>query len=53
MGVKAFLILGREEISWVKGLVGLNVEVPLGEGYVVHGVGAPLKPYALFVLWEV
>ena len=27
MGVKASLTLGREEKPWVKGLVGLNIEV--------------------------
>ena len=27
MGVKASLTLGREEMPWVKGLVGLNIEV--------------------------
>ena len=34
-GLKASLTLGREDIPWVNGLVGLNIEVerfPLGEG---------------------
>ena len=53
MDVKYSLTLWKEEMPWVKGLVGLNIEVerfPLGEGFVVHGVWAPLKPYALFFI---
>ena len=46
--VKDSLTLGREE-KWVKGLVGIYIEVEKSfswRGDSFHGVWAPLKPYA-------
>ena len=56
MGVKASLTLGREDKSWVKGLVGLNIVVEkiylmTRRCSFIHGVWTPLKLYAL-LFWR-
>ena len=54
LGVKASLTLGREEKPWVKGLVGLNIEVEKSfswRGDSFHGVWAPLKTYAFLLFY--
>ena len=55
MGVKASLTLGREEMPCVKWLVGLNnvsERLSLLRRWFlsIHGVWAPLKPYAYYIL---
>ena len=53
MGVKASLTLGREEMPWVKGLVGFNIEFERfssWRGFCCSWSMGSLKPYALFVI---
>ena len=55
MGVKAPLTLGREEMPWVKGLVGLNIEVERfssWRGFCCSWSMGSIKAICLFCYYE-